>query len=107
MQSRVSQQQQHHRQITSTTGTVSSVGRGGMSSVGGAVTVIGGANGVTVSSIAFTPVQGIELVNNEQKRVQQQQQAGGEKYFSVTAAFSRVGTHRENEKKYRPAVPKF
>ena len=78
-------------------------GGGGTQSVGGAVTVIGGGGGGTASSIAFTPVQGMELVNNEHKRLK----AGdGDKYFASTATFVKLGP-KAPDKKALPAVPKF
>ena len=78
-------------------------GAGGTQSVGGAVTVIGGGGGGTASSIAFTPVQGMELVNNEHKRMK----AGdGERYFAATATFLKLGK-QQPDKKPLPVVPKF
>ena len=81
---------------------------GGM---GGAVTVIGGGGGGTASSIAFTPVQGMELVNNEQKRMKLADSEHS--YFAATASFSKVhsqsatsGSHSSSGKQ-RPPVPTF
>ena len=76
-------------------GATSTVGAGGGGGVGGggvglggAVTVIGGGGGGTASSIAFTPVQGMELVNNEQKRFKQADSTRN--YFAANAAFSKA-----------------
>lgn len=74
---------------------------GGGGQVGGAVTVIGGGGGGTASSIAFTPVQGMELVNNEHKRLK----TGDDKYFASTATFVKVG-NKAGEKPL-PPVPRF
>ena len=85
-------------------GTLSVAGGvGGTASVGGAVTVIGGGGGGTASSIAFTPVQGMELVNNEHKRLKAE---SGVKYFASTATFSKVGPQAA-ERKPLPPVPTF
>ena len=83
-------------------GTVT-VGGAGTQSVGGAVTVIGGGGGGTASSIAFTPVQGMELVNNEHKRLKQ---AECDRYFASTAVFVKVGKEPPDRRPL-PAVPKF
>ena len=86
-------------------GTVTVGGRGGgggAQSVGGSVTVIGGGGGGTASSIAFTPVQGMELVNNEQKRMKAE---AGEKYFASTASFVKVGN--KAGQRTLPPVPAF
>ena len=86
-------------------GTLSVVSRGGgTASVGGAVTVIGGGGGGTASSIAFTPVQGMELVNNEHKRLKAE---SGAKYFTSTATFSKVGQPPPAERRTLPPVPTF
>ena len=93
----------------------SSGGGGGVDgTVGGAVTVIGGGGGGTASSIAFTPVQGMELVNNEQKRMRLTDSAHN--YFAATASFSSVhnktaasglSNQRSSIKQPLPNVPKF
>ena len=75
-------------------------GRGSDGGVGGAVTVIGGGGGGTASSIAFTPVQGMELVNNEQKRLKLADSQLHD-YFAATASFS------SQAHKQLPRVPKF
>ena len=84
-----------------------SVVAGGGGLLGGAVTVIGGGGGGTASSIAFTPVQGMELVNNEHKRLRIGQQQD-DRYFANTAAFVRVGAAAgRDEQRLRPPVPTF
>ena len=88
-------------------------GGGGQTRVGGAVTVIGGGGGGTASSIAFTPVQGMELVNNEQKRLKLADSSHS--YFAATASFSKVkspgnsnsSSSASASNKQLPLVPKF
>ena len=81
-------------------------GGGGLeAAVGGAVTVIGGGGGGTASSIAFTPVQGMELVNNEQKRMKLADSSHN--YFAATASFTKAQTNAPHSSKLLPLVPKF
>lgn len=75
--------------------------------VGGAVTVIGGGGGGTASSIAFTPVAGMELVNNEQKRMKLADSANN--YFAATATFSKLHSKPSSSAAHKllPPVPNF